>query len=67
MAYLKWQDGYLARIGNMSNEQLLNEVIGAANGDDQDGEFTSRGRWEFDALEKELRKRLATWLDEKKS
>lgn len=67
MAYLKWQDSYLARIGNMSNEQLLNEVIGAAGGDDQDGEFTNRGRWEFSEMEKELRKRLASWLEYKKA
>jgi len=54
----KWQDEILARIENMSNEELLDETLCLAGGDDYDGCFTSRGSWEYSALTSELEKRL---------
>jgi hypothetical protein len=48
----------------LSNVDLLEEVISSAGGDDYDGTFTKRGLREFAILEKELRKRLANWLDD---
>ena len=54
----KWQEEMLARIETMSNEELLNETLGLAGGDDYDGCFTPKGQWEYDRLVEELEHRL---------
>lgn len=46
----------------MSNEELLDEVLNQATGDDYDGCFTVKGLWEYRYLEGKLRERLASWL-----
>jgi hypothetical protein len=63
---LKWQQRFVADTQAMSNEELLDETLSAAQGDGWDGCFTARGSWEFDCLKAELRKRLAGWLEEGK-
>jgi hypothetical protein len=55
---LKWQIAELEAIKRMSNEELLEETIGLAGGDDYDGCFTSRGDWRFAELQFELHLRL---------
>lgn len=52
---------------NMTNEELLTEVLDLAAGDDWDGGFTDFGRWHYEYLELKLRERLSEWLkaDEK--
>jgi hypothetical protein len=62
MEFLKWQEKILTRIQKYTNRQLLDETLISAKGDDNDGEFTSRGWWEFNELRKELEKRLNKWL-----
>ncbi len=47
---------------NMSNEELFDEVLSQATGDDYDGCFTTKGLWEYNYLESKLRERLANWL-----
>jgi hypothetical protein len=47
---------------NMSNEELLGEVLSQATGDDWDGCFTDKGLWEYNYLESKLRERLSNWL-----
>jgi hypothetical protein len=42
----------------LSNEQLLEEVLDLAGGDDYDGCFTSRGWRTFERLKVELESRL---------
>lgn len=55
---LKWQQEIIDRIATMSNDDLLDNTITAAQGDDWDGCFTERGLWEFTALQNELCARL---------
>ena len=58
MKNLKWKEVTLTRIENMSNEELLEETLGLAGGDDYDGYFTDLGQFEYDTLYNELQKRL---------
>ena len=48
----------LIHISNLSNTDLLDEVISLAAGDDWDGMFTKEGEWEFQQLKSELNFRL---------
>jgi hypothetical protein len=54
----KWKEQFLESIETMPNEQLLDDYSQLCGGDDYDGCFTSRGEWELEQLNKELRKRL---------
>jgi len=54
----KWKQEYLDNIQKYSNEEILDEVIASASGDDYDGAFTDEGLWMFKESEKELRSRL---------
>jgi len=65
--FLKWQQRVIEREREMTNEELLQEVIGLAGGDDYDGCFTKRGAWEFDYLQGKLYERLQGWLEEDKA
>jgi len=53
--------------GNLSNSELLDEVIESSIGDDYDGLFTAFGRIRYDVLFRELENRLIQcgFLDEK--
>lgn len=51
----------------MSNEELLDEVLSQASGDDYDGCFTTKGLWEYNYLKSKLRERLANWLSAQQS
>lgn len=55
---LKWQVAEKTRVSALSNYSLLEETLSAAQGDDYDGCFTSRGQWTFDNLKEELESRL---------
>ena len=46
----------------MSNEELLKEVLWLAQGDDYDGAFTPEGMAEFEFMKRRLEKRLGKWL-----
>jgi hypothetical protein len=50
------------KIRGLSNAELLDETLRLAAGDDYDGCFTSFGRWEYEMLQAELRRRLEGWL-----
>jgi hypothetical protein len=54
----KWQERHLARIKLLSNEELLEEVLDSAGGDDYDGCWTNRGWWEYQVMKEELESRL---------
>ena len=58
----KWQIEITEDVKNMSNEELLNETLFLAQGDDYDGCFTDKGQWEYDYLRLELKNRLKDWL-----
>lgn len=49
---------YLNCIKQMTNGDLLIEVISSAQGDDYDGCFTSIGHWKFEEARKEIYDRL---------
>lgn len=59
---LAWQKKIVEDEKKMSNDALLTAVIEQAQGDDYDGCFTERGRWEFAYLGVKLRERLSDWL-----
>lgn len=59
---LDWQKKVVKNERGMSNKKLFDEVLSRATGDDYDGEFTDKGRWEYNYLECKLRERLANWL-----
>ena len=56
----QWQEEYCARLGTMSNGQLLVEAIDTAIGDDYDGCHTYRGGWRNSAARYALYSRLYT-------
>ena len=58
----KWQQDIIDYCANISNEDLLEEVISSAAGDDWDGEFTDQGQWGFNYAKSLLYERLADWL-----
>ena len=43
---------------NWSNQELLNETLGQASGDDYDGCFTFMGQIEYNCYQEELEQRL---------
>ena len=49
-----------AVVAGMSNEDLVQQTVGLAGGDDYDGCFTPEGRKAYIALTSELNKRLKT-------
>lgn len=55
---LKWEKEDLEEIKRMSNEDILWNTVSAAQGDDWDGMFTSRGKKKFKMLREELERRL---------
>ena len=55
---LKWQEDYLVQIGQMTNEEVLDEYTSLSGGDDYDGCMTQRGEWEYEKIRTELYKRL---------
>jgi len=57
-----WQKKIMLHEVLMTNAQLLEAVLEQATGDDYDGCFTDRGRWEYMYLEEKLKERLAEWL-----
>lgn len=61
--FRKYQQMVIEREAKMSNQELLDEVIWAAQGDDYDGCFTTRGEWEFEYLKGKLYARLQGWLE----
>lgn len=62
----QYQKYTIDREKEMSNEELLDEVIELAAGDGYDGCFTKQGLWEFQYLKKKLYERLASWLSQDK-
>lgn len=60
----RWQTKELERIAELTNKELLDEVLDLAGGDDWEGEFTAEGSWTYDKLVDELEKRLGEWLKE---
>jgi len=46
---------------NLSNADLLHEVISRSGGDDYDGYFTKDGQMEYDILHEMLIERLGDW------
>lgn len=46
----------------MGNQELLDEILRAARGDDYDGCFTKYGQDKYDFLQEELYERLEDWL-----
>ena len=59
-----WQSNIASAIKAYDNSDLLDYTISAAQGDDWDGSFTSRGSWEFAYLQAELYNRLKEWLEQ---
>ncbi len=60
----KWQIVITDKVDNMSNKELLNQTLWLAGGDDYEGEFTTKGRFEYNYLTEELNKRLPdNWLE----
>jgi len=59
-----WQKEIAEREKKMTNRELLDEVLDQAGGDDWDGAFTDKGKWEYEYLIKMLEKRLEGWLNE---
>ena len=57
-----WQTKELERITELTNKELLDEVLDLAGGDDYEGEFTTEGVWTYWKLVDELEKRLSEWL-----
>ena len=57
-----WQKKIIENEKTMSNKELLDEVLDQAQGDDYEGAFTERGRWEYEYLLGKLHERLADWL-----
>lgn len=55
---LKWKNEFLESLKIMNNEQLLEDTLALAGGDDYDGCFTKAGQWRYDKLLEELEKRL---------
>ena len=62
-----WQQKIIDHYSNISNEDLLGEVIAWAAGDDWDGDFTDHGWWEFNYAKSLLHERLADWLTSDKN
>lgn len=58
MSMPEWKQKFLDRVKTLPLGELLIEVMQAAGGDDYDGCFTERGRFEFGVLRKELTSRL---------
>lgn len=55
---LNWQIEIEDTLKSITNDELLSSTIHLSGGDDYDGCFTNRGKYEFDAYRKELEKRL---------
>lgn len=53
-----WQQRVIDHTTDLSNEDLLEEVLYQAGGDDYDGCFTPGGMWEYEYLVKTLKERL---------
>ena len=60
----KWKIEFVASVDKLSNGELLDETLSAAQGDDYDGEFSHQGQWEYEYLILELQNRLGDWLNE---
>ena len=58
----EWQREIIDYYSNISNRDLLEEVLAQARGDDWGGAFTSRGWWQFQYARSLLHERLANWL-----
>lgn len=58
MSMPEWKQKFLDRVITLPLSELLIEVMQASAGDDYDGCFTERGRFEFAVLRKELSTRL---------
>ena len=59
---LLYQKKIIEKEKGMSNQELFDEVLSQAGGDDWEGCFTTKGFWEFEYLESKLRERLENWL-----
>lgn len=59
---LPYQTKIIEKEKSMSNQELFDEVLSQAGGDDLEGCFTPKGFWEYEYLESKLRERLANWL-----
>jgi len=62
---MQWQLQIIDREKTWTNEELFDEVLSQAKGDDYDGHFTEHGYWEYKYLCEQLRKRLKDWLEMK--
>jgi len=60
---VKWQKEIIDKVDNMSNRNLLDQTLFLAGGDDYDGEFTTKGLFEYNYLTEELNNRLDDWLE----
>lgn len=58
MALNKSQEGYLEFLKGMSVQDLLEQMLEQATGDDWEGSFTPRGYWDYQQTKKELSSRL---------
>lgn len=43
----KWQEEYLNKVTNMTNQEVLDEYTYLAGGDDYDGCYSGRGAWKW--------------------
>ncbi len=59
-----FKENTIEREKHLTNQELLEEVIDLASGDDWDGAFTERGAWEFEYLQGKLKERLSDWMKE---
>ena len=60
----KWQKEIIDKVDNMSNRDFIDQILFLAGGDDYDGEFTTKGRFEYNYLTEELTNRLPDdWLE----
>ncbi len=62
--YTQDQITEIANIKKLTNGELFDTWLAEATGDDYDGGFTDWVQFRHDELTKELRKRLASWLEE---
>jgi len=58
----KHKEEFQIQMKGLCNEDLFEELLRLAHGDDYFGYLTLIGRWEFKELKKEFRRRQRAWL-----
>ena len=58
----QWQQKIIDYYSNISNVDLLDEVLDLARGNDWEGAFTDHGWWKFNYVKSLLYGRLTDWL-----